>query len=456
MPARIRYKGPPFGRAQGPLEDLCLTKDRFDCIVVGAGFAGCSAAIRLAQQGVDVLLVERADEGGAKNLSGGILWGDDLAKILPDWRKEMPFERPVTNKKIGFLGDKTAFVMDYHDETWKQDQIGVAVLRAKSDKWLVEQARKAGATVVMGVDVEGLYKVNGRIQGVVQGGEVTHAAVVIIADGANSRLTLEGDLRHGQKKLDMHHYALGVKEVLKLDKATLEDRFGVGADGGMAGEFVVGRQDGVMAGGFLYTNKDTLSLGVVIHLESMKGKGELTTHDVIEEFRLHPYIAALTKDAELVEYGAHLVPEGGYQSFSELYADGALVVGDAAGFCFSNGISIQGMNYAVRSGICAADAVVHALKVKDASAVTLRRYEQNLEADGVISDFKNFKNVGRFVWNPRLFQKYPALFSHAFRGMLGAEGPKRKLRVHLMDAMKKAGVSKREAVGDALRAGVDL
>jgi electron transfer flavoprotein-quinone oxidoreductase len=436
---------------------VARSQSQFQCIVVGAGFAGCAAAIRLAQKGIRTLLVERADEGGAKNLSGGILWGDDLAQVLPDWKATMPVERPVSNKKVGFLSENgPAFVIDYHDPSLKKDTVGYAVLRAKTDKWLVEQARKAGAIVITGVNVEALHKQNGRVTGVWQGGEVTTADVVIVADGANSRLTLQGDLRHGDKKLDMDHYALGVKEVLKLPKATLEDRFGTGPDGGMAAEFVLGRSDGVLAGGFLYTNQDTLSLGVVINLRTMKDQGDLTTHDVVEQFRQHPYIAQLTQGAELVEYGAHLVPEGGYVAFSELYGDGVLVAGDAAGFCFSNGIVIQGMNYAVRSGIAAADAVAHAVERNDFSAVTLSRYEALLERDGTMGDFRRFKNVSKFLWNPRLFQKYPDFLAGVFRSLLVAEGPKKKMRQHLRDAMKAHGVRASDLASDALNAGANL
>lgn len=433
-----------------------MTARKFTCIIVGGGVAGCSAAIRLAQQGVDVLLVERADEGGAKNLSGGILWGDDLAKILPDWKAEAPLERPVTNKKVGFLGEADAFMVDFHDESLKTDTIGYAVLRARFDKWLVDQAREAGATVVTGVNVEGLYKEAGVVKGVYQGGEVTHADCVIIADGANSRLTLEGDLRHGQKKLDAAHYALGVKEVLRLPKETLEERFHIDAEGGMAGEFVIGRDDGVMAGGFIYTNEDTISLGIVVNLETLEGKGDLTSHDVIEDFRNHPYVQKLVHGAELLEYGAHLVPEGGYQAFSELVGDGVMVVGDAAGFCFSNGIVIQGMNYACRSGILAADAVVQAKNRGDFSAVTLHAYEKLLEKDGVISDFKRFKDISEVLWNPRLFSEYPKLFSAMFRSILGAEGPKKTMRQHLFGAVQDTGINKRKAMQDAIKMGVKM
>ncbi|HEX2065761.1 MAG TPA: FAD-dependent oxidoreductase, partial [Candidatus Thermoplasmatota archaeon] len=189
---------------------------------------------------------------------------------------------------------------------------------------------------------------------------------------------------------------------------------------------------------------------------SMKHQGELTTHDVIEQFRLHPYIQGLTKGSELVEYGAHLVPEGGYLALSELYADGVLVVGDAAGFCFSNGIVIQGMNYAIRSGICAADAVAHAIGKGDFSGVTLHHYERLLEKDGVLGDFKEFKNVSRFLWNPRLFQKYPDFLAAVFRRLLKAEGPKQKMKKHLFAAMKETGVSKKDLLLDGLNAGANL
>ncbi|MGB1697286.1 MAG: FAD-dependent oxidoreductase, partial [Thermoplasmatota archaeon] len=364
-------------------------------------------------------------------------------------------ERPVSNKKIGFLGAETAFVADYHDESLKTDTVGYAVLRGRLDKWLMAEAQKAGAIVVTGVNVEGVYDDNGTIRGVKSGGEITYADVVIIADGANSRLTLQGDLRNGQTKLDAHHYALGVKEVIKLDKAVMEDRFGIGETGGMAGEFVIGRDDGIMAGGFLYTNKDTLSLGVVVNLETLEGTNK-TTHEIIEEFRAQPYIANLVKGGEIVEYGAHLVPEGGYESFAELYRDGVMVVGDAAGFCFSNGIVIQGMNYAIRSGICAADAVEVAVKKGDFSAVTLHAYEKLLEQDGILGDFKRFKTVSKALWNPRMFSTYPDFFAEIFRSILSAEGKKKKMKQHLFGAMAAVGLKKGDAAKDAMIMGANL
>ena len=94
--------------------------DEFDVIVVGAGMAGCAAAIRLAKGGSRVLLLERGEAAGAKNLSGGILWGNDLARVLPAWREEMPLERHVVRKRFGFLTGDGALSFDFEDAGWRK------------------------------------------------------------------------------------------------------------------------------------------------------------------------------------------------------------------------------------------------------------------------------------------------------------------------------------------------
>ena len=106
---------------------------------------------------------------------------------------------------------------------------------------------------------------------------------------------------------------------------------------------------GVIGGGFLYTNQDTLSVGLILNIASLFGRS-VYSHDLMEQFKLHPTIAAGLTGAELVEYGAKLISSGWASRPAAFHGDGWMIAGDAAGFVFSNGIVIQGMNYAVRAG----------------------------------------------------------------------------------------------------------
>ncbi|HYB77990.1 MAG TPA: FAD-dependent oxidoreductase, partial [Thermoplasmata archaeon] len=165
--------------------------DDFDTIVVGAGMAGCAAAIRLAQGGANVLLVERGAEPGTKNLSGGLLWGNDLSRVLPNWWREMPVERHVVRKRFGFLTSESALSFDLEESSWKTEPYAAhTVLRSRTDSWLAKKAEEAGATVVPAVPVDRLNWEGARAHGIIQGGEKMTAPVTIVADGANSRLSL--------------------------------------------------------------------------------------------------------------------------------------------------------------------------------------------------------------------------------------------------------------------------
>jgi electron transfer flavoprotein-quinone oxidoreductase len=274
--------------------------DDFDVIVVGAGMAGSAAAIRLAKGGATVLLLERGAEPGVKNLSGGILWGHDLDAILPNWWESMPVERHVVRKRFGFLTPDGAVSFTLSDRSWaKPPYVAHAVLRARTDKWLAEQAEAAGATVVSSVPVERLNWEGSRVHGIVQGGETMTAPVTILADGANSRLALGTPIRPNPR-LSGEATELGIKEVYRLPKGTLEDRFNVHDGEGHAEEWVAGIfPPGVMGGGFLYTNRDTVSLGIILNIASMFGKN-VRSHELLESFKLHPEIAGRLAGAALV------------------------------------------------------------------------------------------------------------------------------------------------------------
>ena len=431
--------------------------DDFDAIVVGAGMAGSAAAIRIAQGGGNVLLVERGAEPGAKNLSGGILWGRDLDRILPRWSTEMPLERHLIRKRFGFLTPDDAVSFEFEDGQWKQPPYAAhSVLRARTDAWLAKQAEAAGATVVSAVPVERLNWEGTRVHGIVQGGETMTAPVTLLCDGTNSRLSLGTPIRPNPR-LEGSATELGIKEVFRLDPGTIEDRFQVGPGEGHAEEWVTGfLGPGVMGGGFLYTNQDTLSLGLIVNLQSLFGQG-VYSHDLVERFKLHPAIASRLRGAELVEYGAKLISSGWASRPAAFHGDGWMVAGDAAGFVFSNGIVIQGMNYAIRSGLEAAETALTARAAHDASAAHLAEYDRRLEAKGILSDFRDFARMDRVKWNKRYYTAYPKFAAALFRAMTAETSkPKRPIR-HLLDgARKAAGLSATTLVRDGIEMVRDL
>ncbi|HEV2316958.1 MAG TPA: FAD-dependent oxidoreductase [Thermoplasmata archaeon] len=427
--------------------------DDFDVIVVGAGMAGSAAAIRLARAGANVLLVERAPEPGGKNLSGGILWGHDLDTLLPRWWEEMPVERHIVRKRFGLLTAEDAVSFDFEDHSWKSaPYVAHSVLRARTDAWLAQKAEEAGATLVTAVPVERLNWEGQRVHGIVQGGETMTAPVTILCDGANSRLSLGTPIRPNAR-LDGGATELGIKEVYRLDAGTIEERFQVGPGEGHAEEWIAGLfPPGVMGGGFLYTNRDTLSVGLILNIASLFGK-DAYSHDLMERFKLHPTIAGRLAGAELVEYGAKLISSGWASRPSAFHGDGWMIAGDAAGFVFSNGIVIQGMNYAVRTGILAADAALAARAPGDPTARGLARYTAALEATHVLADFRDFERLDRVKWNPSFYSVYPKFAVQLFHGMMGESGlPKVPMRRLLRRAQRAAGIP----LGTLVRDGVEV
>ncbi len=431
--------------------------DEFDAIVVGAGMAGCSAAIRLAQGGASVLLLERGAEPGAKNLSGGVLWGRDLDRILPNWAREMPVERHVVRKRFGFLTGEDSVAFDYEGSGWRREPyVAHSVLRSRTDAWLAQQAESAGATVVPAVPVDSLLWEGTRVKGVVQGGENMTAPVTIVADGTNSRLTLGTPIRP-EARLSGEATELGMKEVYRLEPTVIEERFNLEPGEGHAEEWVTGIfPPGVMAGGFLYTNRDTLSLGLIVKVGSLFGKG-VYAHDLVERFKQHPAIQRKLRGATLVEYGAKLIGSGWASRPAAFHGDGWMVAGDAAGFVFSNGIVIQGMNYAVRSGLEAAETALAAKAAGNASAARLAEYDRRLESTGILSDFRDFAGMDRVKWNSRIYTAYPKFATELFHAMMADTGaPKRHLRQLLRTAQRAAGLSTRALVKDAIAVARDL
>lgn len=238
-----------------------MREDRYDVIIVGGGLAGSAAAYTLAKAGVKVIVIERGETCGCKNMTGGRLYGHSLKRLIPDYEKLAPLERRIIKERVSLMSSDSATTVEFCDEKLGgRNAASYSVIRADLDKWLAEQAEKKGATYINGIRVDELVVRNGKVCGVRAGEDTLEANVVILADGVNSLLAVKAGLVEHQ---DSREYAVGAKEVIRLGEETINERFGIRSDEGVAWMFAGSPTGGGLGGGFLYTNRDTLSVGVV-------------------------------------------------------------------------------------------------------------------------------------------------------------------------------------------------
>jgi electron transfer flavoprotein-quinone oxidoreductase len=399
--------------------------EKVDTIVVGAGPAGSATAYSLAQSGHEVLLVERAATPGEKNVSGGVLFGRVLHDLIPNFWEEAPVERMITNKSLIFLDGESSFGLDFASKKLAQPPYtGFSIIRYQFDQWFAKRAEEVGATLATGIRVDNLLWENNRVSGIRVGGDDIHANVVVAADGINSTLTEEAQLRKRHKP---KHIGLGIKEVIKLPSDVIEDRFNLDGDDGAAHTYI-GCTKGYPGGGFLYTNRESLSFGLVLKLPTFMEGTKTKAPEFIDHMKQFPFIQRLIKDGERLEYAAHLVPEGGYQGLSQLYTDGLLVTGDAAGLAINIGYALEGMNFAIASGVAAAATIRNAAQRNDYSKSTMKRYRQLLNQSFVLKDMRTFRNAPAVISNPRILSKYPELVNKiALQLFMSTGAPKPKL-----------------------------
>lgn len=426
--------------------------EKFDVVVVGAGPAGATAALVLAQAGLKVALVERGENPGAKNMFGGALYYTEaLHKLLPDFWKEAPVERYITRRIITFLTPTASLSVDFKDTEFSRPPYnGFTLLRAKFDHWYAQKAQQAGALIIPETVVDDLLWADGKVVGIKarrDEGEL-HADVVIAADGANSLLAEKAGLRKKQSPAD---FAVAAKELLALPPRTIEERFNLSADEGVANEFVGSCTQGIQGGAFLYTNKASISIGVVANLNRLQ-ESKVSIAELLDGFKEHPTVKELLKDAVTKEYSGHLIPEGGLNAIPELYGDGILLVGDAAGLVYATGLVLEGMNFAIASGFAAAEAVKQARQAGDFSKKSLAHYETLLNDSFVLQDLKNFKRTPNFLAKSRLYELYPALACAIAHRLFTVDGQPRKKLLSLMKQEMKGRVSLSQVAKDGIEA----
>jgi electron transfer flavoprotein-quinone oxidoreductase len=377
--------------------------EKFDVIVVGAGPAGSAAAITLAREGYDVLVLEKAQIPGQRNVSGGVLFGSfqkglGLIDLIPDFEQDAPLERKIKTHELYILdrarpsNGETSYRYLKLDKNSFLTKLGLTmldaktghdytVLRARFDRWFASRAVEEGAMLATSKTVEDLLIKDGKIVGVQTPDEELYADVVIDAGGVTSLLPEKAGLRGKLMPEQTYH---GVKHVYKVAPSKIEEFFTV--DDAFKTVYLLGDfMHGIVGGGFVYPNKDTVSIGIVFGLDSAlkvfsKNFTEIgKPEELLEEMESHPFLADLLDKAALVEYSAHNIPRG-YKVFPKKpYAPGFLVAGDALGVFYKIGALIDGMRPAIASGILAARAYMAARRKGDFGESGLALYAELLE-----------------------------------------------------------------------------
>ena len=402
--------------------------DNFDVIVVGGGLAGLSAAYTLGKAGIGVLVVERGDYSGAKNVTGGRLYLNPVRNLLPDIWEQAPLERYVAKECITMMGESSSTSVELSSRKFAQKPYhSYTILRAKFDQWLADKVMEAGGMVITKNRVDDL---------IIAGEDKIPANVVLAADGVISQVAEKAGLHPRQQPLD---YAIAIKEVIELSPQIIEQRFNLEPGEGTARMYAGAITHGMFGGGFLYTNLSSVSLGLVVRIKDlMEKKPSLEAPQLLEDFKQRPEIKGLIAGGETIEYSAHVIPEAGMEGIGRLYGDGILVAGDAAGLALNTGITVRGMEFAIASGVMAAQAIITATKNKDFSAQSLSEYEKLLQNSFVLKDMKTFKNAPRFLDNPRLMGLYPQVACDTLEKLMFIGGePKKRLVGTAMAEMRK-------------------
>lgn len=422
--------------------------ERFDAIVVGAGPSGNTAAYVMAKAGMKVLQLERGEYPGSKNVQGAILYVDALEAVIPNCRKQAPLERAIIEQRMWLMDDRSHVGSHYRGATDADEQpTRYTVIRANLDKWFSKKVQEAGALLICETTVVELLKEGKQVVGVRTdraNGDI-RADVVVLADGVNSLVATKSGLRPPIQAKDV---ALAVKEMHFLPKATIEERFNIPGEHGVVIEMFGKITKGMVGTGFLYTNKESVSVGVGCMVDDFRS-ARVSPYQLLEELKQHPSVKPLIAGSEVKEYSAHLIPEGGRDAMGELGCDGMLVAGDAAALCLAAGIWLEGVNFAIGSGAVAGRVAARAARSR-APEGALGEYRTELEATFVLADHTKLRGAPHLVLGERVQQRYPEIVCDIAQGMFTVENPLPKpgLGRIARNALKRHGVRLRDLARD--------
>ena len=393
---------------------------RFDAIVVGAGPAGSAAAYLLAKAGFRTLIVERGRGAGTKELFGGKIYAAPLREVWPELDKEAPIHRWVTRERLSLAARDRLVTIEYT----MGKRVAFTTYLTEMAKWMAKKAVEAGAILVDEVRVDEILVEDGRVVGVRSGPDKVYADYVIDAEGVNRILLEKLGLA---EKVKPDQVALGVKEVINVGKAKIEERLGLPEGEGLAWVVAGDITRGIPGGGFIYTMKDTIALGLVLHIGKALEKaeaGELkeSVPLLLEKFRLDKRFYWIWGDADVLEYGAHMTIEGGLSFMpKKLYMPGFLVVGDAAGFLLNTGYTIRGVDYAVYSGKLAAETIIEAHENGGPSEENMAKYEEKVKKSFIYEELVRHRGIEDVMKDPLFFTKLPALATRVLEKLYEAD-----------------------------------
>jgi electron transfer flavoprotein-quinone oxidoreductase len=412
--------------------------EKFDVVIVGAGPAGVSAAITTSKAGLSTLVIERGDFPGSKNMFGGIVFAKPTAQIVPDFWRTAPIERRVIEYQYWLLSGESHVSISHRNQKFAKELNSFTALRARFDRWFAQQAEASGATLITKTTVTGVLKDSrGAVNGVTTDRGEVLANVVIACDGVNSLIAKGAGMHEEWKPQDI---ALAVKETYSLAKEKIDERFNLRGDEGIAIMIYGGREEEFA--GFIYTNKDTISLGIGAIMSDL-AKYKTRPQDLLEWIKSHPSIKPLLEGSSLREYSAHLIPEGGFNKIPPLYGDGILVAGDAA--MLVNALNWEGTNFAMYSGKFAGQTAIEAKKNGRFDSSQLALYKQYLEESFVLKDLKKFKDVPHYISTHRQYLTlYPEIINTIMYKFFEVDG--RPKEDHIRD-MKKEIYNRRGRIG---------
>jgi electron-transferring-flavoprotein dehydrogenase len=372
----------------------------FDVVIVGAGVAGLSAAIRLKQANADlsVCVVEKAAEIGAHILSGAVIDPIALNELLPDWKDlGAPLHTPVSEDHFILLSEKSHKKLPTPPHMHNKGNYIVSLNRVVA--WLGEQAMHMGVEIYPGFAASEILYDGDRVKGIATGdmgiakngsqkpshqpGVELHATYTLFAEGCRGSLSEDLISRYGlREKADPQTYGIGIKELWQVDPHMHQQ--------GKVMHSIGWPMDSTTYGGsFLYHLEDNqIAVGFVVGLDYENP--HLSPYEEFQRFKTHPSIRPYFENGKRIAYGARALNEGGFQSIPDLIFPGGALIGCSAGFM--NVPKIKGSHTAMKSGMLAAESIVEALQGEEKAAL-LSSYPEKIKASWIHKELHSVRNI---------------------------------------------------------------